>query len=60
MRLELSRSTIIVFAAGLIVYGMYWSYTKSSERNFDGGAQLEYIKYIVEHMQAPPASHCFV
>lgn len=52
-------TTAIVLSAAAL-YGLYLGYTSFGERNYDGGAQLEYLRYIIEHRALPPAAHCHV
>jgi hypothetical protein len=61
LRVRLGWMTIGVILAGLVLYGTYFGYTDYGERNFDGGAQLEYIRYIVDHEGGLPSPNtCFV
>ena len=59
-RLEIDRWTMAIIVGGLLMYNSYLSYTGFGERNFDGGSQLEYIKYIVEHKALPSGDTCFI
>ena len=51
-------TAIVVGAAAL--YGAYLSYTSFGQRNYDGGAQIQYLRYLIEHRALPPAAHCHV
>jgi 4-amino-4-deoxy-L-arabinose transferase-like glycosyltransferase len=59
-RLRFDAGTIAIVASGFFLYLTYLGYTEFGERNYDGGAQLDYIKYIVEKRAIPPAAHCFI
>ncbi len=60
-RVKLGGLTIAVIMAGLALYGAYFTYTGYGERNFDGGSQLEYVRYIVDHGgRLPTPKTCFV
>jgi hypothetical protein len=59
-RLRFDRGTIAILLAGVVSYLAYLGYTSFGERNYDGAAQLDYIKYVVDHHAIPPAAHCFV
>jgi hypothetical protein len=61
VRARLGFSTIAVIMGGLCLYGAYFTYTGYGERNFDGGSQLEYVRYIVDHGgRLPTPKTCFV
>lgn len=60
LRLNLDRVVTATLFAGLVLYVAYWTYTGYGERNFDGGAQLQYIEYLAVHKARPPAAHCLI
>lgn len=59
-RLRFDAGTILVILAGVWLYLGYLGYTVYTERNYDGGAQLEYIEFIVKNHALPKANTCFV
>ncbi len=59
-RARFDRGTILIVLGGLWLYFGYLSYTEYGERNYDGGEQLRYVQYIVEHHARPPASYCLI
>lgn len=59
-RARFDRGVIAILVAGLGLYLMYLGYTDFGERNYDGGAQLQYIEYILQHRARPPAAHCLI
>ena len=58
--LRFDRGTKAILLGAVVVYVAYLGYTQFGERNYDGGAQLEYVQYIVEHRAIPPPAHCFI
>jgi hypothetical protein len=59
-RARFDRFTIAIVLGGLWLYLGYLAYTDFGERNYDGGEQLRYVQYIVEHHARPPASYCLI
>ncbi len=59
-RARFDRFTILIVLGGLWLYLGYLSYTDYGERNYDGGEQLRYVQYIVEHHARPPATYCLI
>jgi 4-amino-4-deoxy-L-arabinose transferase-like glycosyltransferase len=59
-RLRFDTGTILVVLGGVWLYLGYLGYTVYTERNYDGGAQLEYIEFIVKNHKLPKADTCFV
>ena len=59
-RARFDRMTIAIVLGGLWLYLGYLTYTEFGERNYDGGEQLKYVQYIVEHHARPPASYCLI
>ncbi len=59
-RLRFDTGTILVLLGGVWLYLGYLGYTVYTERNYDGGAQLEYIEFIVKNHKLPKADTCFV
>lgn len=59
-RARFDRGAITLILLGLWLYFGYLGYTSFGERNYDGGPQLDYIKYIVEHHRRPPAGQCLI
>ena len=59
-RLRFDTGTILVILGGVWLYLGYLGYTVYTERNYDGGAQLEYIEFIVKNHKLPKADTCFV
>jgi hypothetical protein len=59
-RARFDRGTILIVLAGLWLYFGYLGYSDYGERNYDGGEQLRYVQYIVEHKTRPPAGHCLI
>lgn len=59
-RARFDRGVILILLAGLGLYLVYLGYTSFGERNYDGGPQLDYIKYIVQHKKRPPAATCLI
>jgi hypothetical protein len=55
-RARFDRGTILIVLAGLWLYFGYLGYSDYGERNYDGGEQLRYVQYVVEHHHRPPAS----
>ncbi|MEO7328215.1 MAG: hypothetical protein ABI193_06535 [Minicystis sp.] len=60
LRSRLDRGVIAILAAGVGFYLYYLSYTGFGDRNYDGGAQLEYIQYILTHHKRPPVATCLI
>jgi len=60
VRARFDRGVIIILLAGLGLYLAYLGYTSFGERNYDGGPQLDYIKFIVKNHRRPPAAHCLI
>jgi 4-amino-4-deoxy-L-arabinose transferase-like glycosyltransferase len=59
-RLRFDAGTILVVLGGVWLYLGYLGYTAYTERNYDAGAQLEYIEFIVKNHRLPKADGCFV
>jgi hypothetical protein len=59
-RLRFDTGTILVVLGGVWLYLGYLGYTVYTERNYDGGSQLEYIEFIVKNHKLPKADTCFV
>jgi hypothetical protein len=60
VRARFDRGVIVILVAALGLYLAYLGYTDFGERNYDGGAQLQYIEYLVKHRARPPAAHCLI
>ncbi|MFT3766655.1 MAG: glycosyltransferase family 39 protein [Minicystis sp.] len=60
VRARFERGVIVILLAGLGFYFAYLGYTSFGERNYDGGPQLQYIEYIAQHHERPPANHCLI
>lgn len=60
VRARFDRGVTVILLLGLGLYLAYLGYTSFGERNYDGGPQLDYIKYIVQHHKRPPAAHCLI
>jgi len=58
--LRFDTGTTAIFLAAYALYLAYLSYTGFVERNYDGLAQVEYIRYLLEHGAYPPSTQCFV
>lgn len=52
--------TVVILLGAYGLYLAYLGYTSYGERNYDAGAQLEYIRHIVEKRRLPTAEACFV
>jgi len=59
-RARFDRGTILIVLGGIWLYLGYLGYTDYGERNYDGGEQLRYVQYIVEHHARPPAAYCLI
>lgn len=59
-RLRFDWGTVVLLLGAYGLYLAYLGYTNYGERNYDAGAQLEYIRYIVERRSLPAAEACFV
>ena len=60
VRLKLPRNAVVIIACAATLYAAYFEYTSFGQRNFDGGEQLNYVKYVAEKHALPPADACFV
>jgi hypothetical protein len=60
LRTKLDRGVIALLVGGVGFYLFYLSYTGYGDRNYDGGAQLEYIQYILTHKKRPPVATCLI
>jgi hypothetical protein len=60
LRSRLDRGVIALLVGGVGFYMFYLSYTGFGDRNYDGGAQLEYIQYILTNHRRPPVSTCLI
>lgn len=59
-RLRFPRIIGATLIAVLFVYYLYQLYTDPHERNYDGSAQLEYIRFIADHGYLPPSDGCWI
>lgn len=59
-RLRYDWGTVALLLGAYGLYLAYLGYTSYGERNYDAGAQLEYIRHIVEKRRLPTAEACFV
>jgi 4-amino-4-deoxy-L-arabinose transferase-like glycosyltransferase len=59
-RARFDGGTIVIVLGGLWLYLGYLGYTDYGERNYDGGEQLRYVQWIIEHHSRPPASQCLI
>jgi hypothetical protein len=59
-RARFDRVTILIVLGGLWLYLGYLGYTDYGERNYDGGEQLRYVQWIVDHHARPPATQCLI
>lgn len=60
LRSRLDRGVIALLVGGVGFYMFYLSYTGFGDRNYDGGAQLEYIQYILTNHKRPPVATCLI
>lgn len=60
LRSRLDRGVIALLVGGVGFYMFYLSYTGFGDRNYDGGAQLEYIQYILTNHRRPPVATCLI
>ncbi|MBI4951549.1 MAG: glycosyltransferase family 39 protein [Myxococcales bacterium] len=59
-KLRFDLTTIVIVAAGLGLYALYFTYTGYGERNYDGDAQLEYVQYLIKNKSLPTQETCFI
>jgi hypothetical protein len=57
-RLRFDWFTIAIALAGLLLCADYLTYTSVSERNYDGAAHIEYVRFMAQHLRLPDVYDC--